>query len=275
MRRQNPSKHFWPILVAFLAVFPLEAKAQGGLFSYLSQYQLGFDYTSSYDSVTASYETERSGALANKDCFEVKNDVTAQRCQVSMRGGSSSGFGIVLQQAFKRQGDFYFNADIGFGARYLKGELATVDQEKQALSGLPLKSVEFSLGALIVKPYVQLGITPSAKWPDILLSIGPSVQLAAGSVSVNSKKEDVVMGTASGSGLNAVLNGFYELEIVFLRFGDGALSAFTSQDFTGSTDGTKFYPKAIDGMREIKADFSRHISGGVFGFGAKLLLNWP
>ncbi|MCX6127064.1 MAG: hypothetical protein NTV34_20265, partial [Proteobacteria bacterium] len=181
------------------------------------------------------------------------------------------GFGIFLQRAFKRQGFWYFDYDVGFGARYLSGGLRKQDE---GLQGLPLKTARFSLLSGVAKPYIQFGITPD-RWPDVLVSIGPALQIAAGSVAINDKSERVVIGTSSYTGPMSLWHGFFELELVLKRFGEGAFSVFTSQDFSGNGEGTKLYPKDIDGMSNVRGTFSHRVGGAAFGFGLKLVTTLP
>ena len=234
---------------------------------YLKGYQFGIDYTTSIDHVDANYRTELAGA---KDC-EPEGAVTdtprRYRCRVSMAAGRSSGYGIFLEQAFKRQGLLYVKPDIGFGLRYLQGDLP-----KPTL-GQPLKQMSFQLLAMVIKPYLKLGITPLKNWPDLFLSVGPTLIAAAGYVSVNSEK--VTHGMVGTS--NTPISGFLELEAVFARFGDGYFSLFTSTDYSGGKRGSKFYPKEKDGMDDFRATFKHEVRGDgrAFGLGAKLLLNWP
>jgi hypothetical protein len=270
--RRSTSLQVW--LPAVLALSALGAAPQAqasGLWDYLQKYQLGVDYTSSFDSVEASYETAATSDPPPQDCELDEDDASRQRCTVHMSGGATSGFGVFLQQAFKRQGLFHFSADVGFGARYLNGELSGDDRIRSAAAGLPLRNLRFSLAALVVKPYITVGITPAQKWPDILLSIGPAAQVALGRVVLNDQAERVAMATSS-SGL---IDGFFELEIVLWRFGDGALSLFHSSDVTRGGHGAKFYPKEVDGMSDVRADFARSVAGGFLGLGAKLVLDWP
>ncbi len=252
-------------LLAFVAATPAHANA---VWNYLKQYQFGIDYTSSYDHVSASYEVTGSGT---EGCDAVTGEPTRQRCQVDMAGGGSSGYGFVLQQAFKRQGDFYFKPDVGFGVRYLSGEMDDKAAAEQQARGLPLDEMSFALAALVIKPYIQFGITPAKTWPDVLISIGPAAQVAVGNVTVNGQTEDAAIATYSGS----PIGGFFELEIVLWRFGDGALSVFSSEDFTGGKEGSNFYPNSKDGMDSFKANFSRNVSGDALGFGLKLVMDWP
>lgn len=238
------------------------------IWNYVKTYQLGVDYASAKDDLELSYETDRG--IVSKKCQPVEARPTRQRCVMAMQAGASSGFGVVLQQAFRKKGLFYWDFDVGFAARYLQGKLATSDS---AADGLPLRDVKFSLAALVAKPYLVIGITPD-QWPDILLSLGPALQLAGGPVSINEKRKHVFLGTGSGVSESGLLRGFTQIEIVFLRFGDGALSLFTARDFTGGV-GTEFYPGDVDGMDQFRANFVRGVGGAAFGLGAKFILNWP
>jgi hypothetical protein len=177
----------------------------------------------------------------------------------------------ILHKAFKKQGFFYFDWDVSFGARYLNGELPP---EERSLSGLPLKKASFSLGAAVMKPYIQFGVTPD-RFPDILISMGPAIQMAMGSVSINDKSESVAVGTSSVTGPMSVIQGFFALELVLRRFGDGAFSLIAMRDVTGHGNGTKIYPKEVDGMRDFRGTFSRSVGGMAFGFGLKLVTPWP
>lgn len=260
----------------FLAVvFFLPASSCFALVSevvnYVKQYKIGIDYSDSIDYVTLSYETDAAGGVPSS-CHLVTNDSSKKRCSVGMEGARSSGWGIFLQRAFKKQGFWYFDYDMGFGARYLSGSLPEKDQ---SLSGLPLKNAKFSLGAFVAKPYIEFGITPD-RWPDILLSVGPALQVAAGTMTINDKSQTVAMGTSSYTGLMSLWHGFVQLELVLKRFsGDGAFSLIASHDLTGQGEGTKVYPKGVDGMSDFKGSFSHNVGGMAYGFGLKLVSPWP
>lgn len=244
--------------------------AFAGVMDYLSKYNIGIDYASSYDGMNLIYDTDRlSGGLLAENC-EASGNVARMECTSHMMGGASSGFGIFLQQPFQRQGDFHFVVDLGVGVRYLNGALNEEETAETQRRGLPLKQASFSLLGLVLKPYVQIGYTPSSRFPDILFSFGPALQISAGQVTINDEREEVLIGTSSG------IRGFTELEIVFWRFGEGFLSVFTSKDFSGGgQDGTDIYPHGKDGMDNFKASFSRNVGGSAFGFGVKLLTIYP
>lgn len=244
--------------------------ALGDIWNYVKQYQLGIDYSNSMDYVALSYSTSSSGGVPSS-CQTLSDDPSKKRCSVGMQGGSSSGWGIFLEKAFKKQGRYYFDWDVSAGARYLSGQIPDSSVSKD---GLPLRYASFSLAAFVVKPYIQFGITPEF-WPDVLVSIGPAVQVAAGNVTVNDKPQNVIVGTSSLTGPMSLLNGFFALEIVLKRFGEGAFSLMASHDFTGNGEGSKIYPGEIDGMSDFRGSFKRSVGGMAYGFGLKLVTPFP
>ena len=261
-----------PAVGLTLMLMPTSASAFfGEIASYLRDYQFGVDFTNSYDSVEASYEMNKPQAAPTKSCADSAGHGGKQLCTVTMSGASSSGYGIVITQPFKRQGLFYFQLNLGFGARYLSGALTRSGSEQERSLGLPLTQLKFNLGALVVKPYIQFGITPADTWPDLLISLGPAAQMAIGNVTINGKREDVAFVTAS----NNYIKGFVAIELVLWRFGKGSLSVFSENDISGGGRGSRFYPHSVDGMDDFHANFSHTVSGGFYGFGAKLLSNWP
>lgn len=256
-------------IIALTALFTA-ANASAGVTDYFRKYNVGVDYLSSHDSMTLLYDTPRlSGGGLAADCQPTGNPARMQ-CSTMMTGGVSSGLGLFLQQPFHRQGDFHFVIDLGFGLRLLNGDLQEEDAKKLEQRGLPLKQASFSLVGVVMKPYVQVGYTPSSSFPDILFSFGPAVQVSMGHITINDERENVVLATGSG------LTGFMELEVVFWRFGEGFLSLYASRDFSGGdNDATDAYPHGKDGMDEFKASFSRSVGGSAYGFGLKLLTTFP
>lgn len=262
MMRQK-SGIFGGIFVCCLMV----ASPAWGFGEYLRNYNIGIDYLNSNDQLRMSYEVPNSIPAG---CETSINNANNQRCSQTLQAGSSSGFGLFIQQPFQRQGFFYFNYDLGMALRYLNGSATEEDILLSKSKGLPLTEASFSLLAFLLKPYIQIGITPASSWPDIIFTIGPSVQLAAGYVSINKERENTAVISRGGIQLLA------EMEVVLWRFGEGAFSLYTSTDNSGGEeDATDFYPHAKDGMSDFKAEYARHVGGAAYGFGLKLLLNWP
>ncbi len=258
-------------IIFFILFFISSSVQAGSLWTWFKQYRLGVDYTNSTDSVDLSYTTDRAGKIP--DSCKIEGVASSEmRCTASIVAGSSSGFGIFIQHAFKREGNWFFSPELQFAVRYLNGKLP---EKTSGIDGLPLKQARFNLGAFILKPSIKIGYTPDWSFPDIFLSFGPALQVAMGEVEINNQSEKMIMGNSSGFSLGGLLYGFVELEAVLYRFGDGAFSLFTTKDFSGATDGTRFYPHGVDTMTDFKGSFSHQVGGMAFGFGLKLLLNWP
>jgi hypothetical protein len=236
---------------------------------YIKNSQVGFDYSNSIDRVDLSYEMNADNYVP-PSCDLVAGG-QSKRCSVTMLGGVSNGLGVFLQAPFKRKDFFYLDWDVGLGVRYLSGALQGSDQ---SLDRLPLYDARFSLLAAVIKPYIQFGVTPEGA-PDFLISIGPALQVAMGTVAINGEGEFVAVGTSSVSGIMSLIQGFFAIEAVIYRFGDGAFSLIASQDSTGHGQGTQIYAADVDGMSQFKAKFSRDVRGFAFGLGLKLVTPWP
>jgi len=236
---------------------------------YIKRSQLGFDFSNSIDRVDLSYEMLADNFVP-PSC-SLTQDGQRKRCTVTMLGGTSNGWGVFLQAPFKRKDFFYLDWDVGVGLRSLNGSLQSSDQD---LDGLPLSDASFSLLAAVIKPYIQFGVTPEGA-PDFLISVGPALQVAMGTMAVNGLSEFVAVGTSSVTGPLSLLQGFFEIEAVVYRFGEGSFSLIASRDSTGRGQGTRIYPTDVDGMSDFKAKFTRDVSGLAFGLGLKLVTPWP
>lgn len=261
--------HCWRYLLIFLGLFCSSSSQAfvSSVWKYIKQYQLGIEYSQSIDQVRMSYETDRNDAV-RRDCEASSDHAEQELCSLTMLAGKSSGYGIFLQQAFKRKRNFHFAVDLGFNFRYLHGGTMPEDELQLKQDAYPVTHASFSLVSFIALPYIQLGYTPKSRFPDILVSIGPSLQTAFGKVTINEQSRNVVVALSS----HAV--GYAELEVVLLRFGKGAFSLYAAVDKAGA-ESTPFFPDDLEDIRDIKAGFRRGTGGQLNGFGAKLLLNWP
>ncbi len=260
-------------MVVICGTFIFSEVSSASVFDYLNGYNLGIDSISSSDNVHVTYERDYSGA-PSKNCSVNADDQTKMTCNVYLQGGRGGGFlseylkgyGVFLQQPFKRQGLYYFGYDVGFGLRVLKGALSERDAEETA----PLTSLSFQMYGVAAYPYIQFGITPAQTWPDFLISIGPVIQAFMGQVSVNERPETVAIVQGSKLANLLSLQGFLGLELVLWRFGEGAFSLFSNRYLVSSrVEKGAFYPKEIDGMSHFSATFQNSV------YGMKLLLNWP
>ena len=246
----------------------------GSVTDYISKYRIGVDLINSSDDVTVHYDRDRESTLP-KYCTQKTDDPTKMTCSVGLSAGRGNGFlsqylhgfGLFFQQPFKRQGFFYFNYDLGFALKMLRGDFLSNNDELYS----PLKNVSFQMYGGVAYPYIQFGITPQSTWPDLLLSIGPMAQFYIGQVTINDETKNVALaqGSKISKGLSW-LQAFVEIEIVFWRFGDGYFSYFWNHSLSSSNvEAGNFYPKEKDGMSKFGADFYSSVQG------FKLLFNFP
>lgn len=239
-----------------------------GIWNYVSQYQLGLEYSRSFDRLRLDYTTGYNAGLLDS-CAPEDEQSERLACSVDMIAGSSSGFGIFLQRAFERRSNFHLRFDINLNLRYLNGQVTESEAERLQADGLPLTTASFDLASFILLPYIQVGYTPAGRFPDFLLSMGPAIQAVVGEARIGESRQDVATIVTS----NWV--GYTELEMVVLRFGKGAFSLYAARENVGR-EGTPFFRDIEDeDITDINVRFQRGTGGNLFGFGAKLLLNWP
>lgn len=146
-------------------------------------------------------------------------------CSTQVGDTSIGSYALGLQQAFKRQGIFYFNADVGASIFVLS---AKADEEREEVEGYinqPLQNVRVHLYGLNLRGYIEFGVTPARYFPDLLVSFGVGHHLSTGNIKVDDKRERMNISTNMG---------YAQLELVWWRFGDGSLSSYLSTESGGS-----------------------------------------
>ena len=262
------------IAIWFMLTSSFSQTLEASIMRYLGNYKLGINLIGSNDAVEVAYDIDATHPAA-RSCEQKSSDVSKYTCRETISDpgqglGSEylQGFGIFLQQPFRKQGFWYFGADISFGLQVASNQLP---EKRSELNGRPLKSLEYSLYGVRMRPYLQFGITPNG-FPDILISFGPVLQTIAGTVTVNEESQDT--GLAQTSRLKPTLNplgwAYVELEVVFWRYRHAAFSWYTARAAVDDSEAEgEFYPGEIDGMENFKASF-RSNEGGF-----KLLFNFP
>jgi hypothetical protein len=247
-----------------------------GPVDYLRNYQLGLEYSNSSNYLHLSYKVDRQVGADPEVCKIDEADARSKICATPVDAGGGSGWGVILEQPFKKQGMFYFNADVGFSLRYLSGRWPNYDVPGQNVNlNQPLQNLSFNLVAAIIKPYVKFGITPEKYFPDILFTIGPSLQLSIGNVIINDVSEKVAFVSSSALIERNILNMLLaNVEIVFMRFGEGSFGMFVASDHMGGR-GTLFYPHKVDQMKDFMGYFSHKEGGVAYGFGLRIVMDWP
>jgi hypothetical protein len=270
----SPTKFILALGLFFTAEFSYGLNVM----DYLRGYNLGINLIGASEGASVSFDVDTfEDAIPNSvaNCGE-NNFSQYRRCKIFMAGGSSSGlggsylrgFGLYLQQPFRRTGEFYFNWDLGIGLQAIS---SIWENEAGSYDYAGLSELSYSLYGLQFKPYIQIGWTPS-RYPDVIFTMGPVVQMVGGSVSVNSVEHQTLFLKSSSvnSSILPWAQSYFELEIVFIRFGEGAFSWFVSRAVTGNDVGAgDFFDKEVGAMSNFSATFNSYESG------LKLLMNWP
>ena len=249
------------------------------LSQYVRGYNLGVNLIGQSEGASIKFDVDtESESIPNSvvNCGTFEAGETTRTCLINMSGASSSGFGasylkgfgIYLQQPFKRTGNFYFNWDLSLGLQLLN---AVWENESEGFEYSGLQNLSYSLYGFQFKPYIQVGWTPK-KIPDFIFTLGPVVQVVGGTVSVNQVEHQTIF--LSTSSINSSIlpwaQSYFELEIVFLRFGEGAFSWYLSRVVTGNeVSAGSFFDKEVGAMSNFVATFNS------FESGLKLLMSWP
>jgi hypothetical protein len=264
--------HLLALFLGFLlatAVLP-QAALGLGVTDYVKNYHLGINLIGTNDQVSVSYDIPEDAPEAPNCQKDASGHSTCWSGLFDHGRGLGAeylrGFGLFLQQPFKRQGFWYFSADFSLGFLHLAG--ASPDKPDAG----PFRSMSYSLYGFRFKPFIQFGITPAFLLPDVLISAGPVAHALMGQVVVNGEGRNSALfqRTRLFTGINPFAYAFLELEVVFWRFGDGAFSFYTARSRTDDRRASgSFYPGEKDGMTNFQATFHSDESG------LKLLLNWP
>jgi hypothetical protein len=254
----------------FLLVFCQSSQAFADLLSpwhYIKNYQLGFDVGERRDSAQLGFEIDRN-TYYDETCSPVENSRNLVRC-VHEFEDDHSGYGIFIEQPFKRRGLWHFDYDISFDLRIVDAKLTPVRQaqiEQKAEKNIPVRDVRLHLYSLVALPYVTLGITPE-KWPELLVSLGPTGEMVWGSVNINDTRyQTAERGVFRRSSVSSILS-YMQLNLVLRRFGKGyiGLTMSHTQGDDHVQDG-EILPETIDNMSNLSLRLNKEF------FGVKVLL---
>jgi hypothetical protein len=111
----------WQLLIAESPAFA------GGFSEYLKNYHLGVNLIGSNNQIAVNYELADGIPPADRCAKDPNGKMICHENLSDPGAGLGSeylrGFGVFMQQIFKRQGFWYFNADVAFGALLLTGAL--------------------------------------------------------------------------------------------------------------------------------------------------------
>ena len=218
------------ILIAILGCL-IAGYVQGSILApwkYIKQYQLGIDVGDIDDRATFSFDIEPGIFSDERFCESSERNLGLNKCDLVFQK-KSSNYGIYLEQPFKRSGFWHLDWDVSFALRTFSGEFAV--EEGVEPNELPIKDVLLDYYGITARLYVTFGITPK-KWPEVLVSIGPTGEIFGGRASFNGKSFPNQFTIRRSRVLGIP---YYSVDIVFWRFGKGYFG-FTGWIHEGKDD---------------------------------------
>ncbi len=231
---------FWFLSVLLLQIL-LPLRAQADLLSpwrYIKNYQWGLELGDNDDRATIAFDQkseknqDQDACVASSNSHSIENpqDVqTTTHCEVQFQR-SGNGYGIFLQQPFKRSGFWHFDYDIGLSFRAIDGTMTLQDNQFDADSRWqnPIDDLSLHLFSIVLKPQITFGVTPT-HYPELLFSFGPTIDVMWGSINMNSERyQTPAIGLYRRSGLYVDPRFFYyanfQTEVVLRRIGKGWIS---------------------------------------------------
>ena len=245
-------------ILMILILVGTSVPAQADLLSpwhYIKNYQLGFDVGERRDSAEIGFDINR-GNYSDVNCEPLPNNQV--HC-VHKFENNSSGYGVFIEQPFKRRGLWHFDYDISFDLRILDSKLHYSGERDQ--NKVPVNDMRLHLYSLIAMPYVTLGITPK-DYPELLFSLGPTGEMVWGSVNINDTRyQTAERGVFRRSSVRSLLS-YMQLNLVLRRFGKGYF-ALTMSQIRGDDhvqDG-EILPDKIDQMTNMRLRLNKEFYG--------------
>lgn len=251
-------------LLAIIPFLCLSGKARADLLSpwhYIKNYQLGFDVGERRDSARLGFDVNRS-IYYDETCLPVQQTAHV-RCEHEFEN-STSGYGIFIEQPFKRHGLWHFDYDLAFDLRIIDSKLSPVraaEKEKHADKNIPVRDVRLHLYSLVALPYITVGITPQ-KFPELLLSIGPTGEVIWGSININGTRyQTAERGVFRRSSVSSIMSHM-QINLILKRFGKGYFG-ITMSHMEGDDhvqDG-EILPEKIDYMSNLTLRLRKEFLG--------------
>ena len=227
------------VLSGFSAAPPAMAKSD---WKSPAEYRLGVEFAPEVASTSMPYDAPLREPLP-ETCR--KTDDAHMHCIASLFPAPSSGFGLVVQRVFRRQGLFYFDAGLAGDLHTLTASLpnhgldpAETDQTK---TRPPIQTLDVKLYMVGAGADVTLGLTPRYL-PDLLLTTGLFEQLATGTVTVNGSRRSRTYTAVRHSAT---------VEMVYARFGSGSLSLYATYS-AQTTYSQSLYNDQATGVGNLK-----------------------
>lgn len=234
------------LLVSLLLGCP--GLAEAGLRDYLKAYRPGVEWGLRGGSADLNYEASQAEPLPG-GCRSKDDEPGRMSCSTSLTESEGSPFSLVIQQAFKRQGWFYADADLGFSLFTLDGRIPRPEEGDEADSEIasgdssiaqPLQRAVLHLYGINSKAYIVLGLTPPSVLPDLLLYWGLGKHFAMGNMKIEEKRQNITVDSTIT---------YLQLEVVWWRFGDGSLSSYLA--FENNTSAKKIFNGSVGDYSQL------------------------
>jgi hypothetical protein len=204
----------------------------------VSRYRVGVDYSLQMNAAIISYDAPAPKTGTPLACKAGDAGSGTNHCIAALFPTAGTGWGMFIQKRFERQGWAYFDFGVNGGVRTLQTSLMkqfdqvianggtldpsaspSVDAEPQAPPD-PITSMSTHLTGIAANGYVQVGLTPRYL-PDLLLTTQTGAEILTGTIEVNgsSNWQTFLIPTAGA-----------QVELVWSRFGSGALSSYLGED---------------------------------------------
>jgi hypothetical protein len=211
------------LMALVLSAEPLHA---GIITNYLKNYRFGLGLGVSQNTPSLSYSHPVAAEIA-PGCLPDISDPSRMNCTIDISDVNSQPLYFTMQQVFRRQGLWHFNSDIGFSSYILEGKIIKAETAAASLSPVsqPIQHGRMHLYGMKAKGYIEFGITPQKRWPDLLMSLGLGKQFVFGNMMVETVRRNIQVESS-------LIH--LKTELVWMRFGEGFLSTYVSMDASHS-----------------------------------------
>lgn len=225
---------------------------------YLMQYQLGIDVGETNDIANFNFDAHESDYNHADFCEDKEDFPELNECSIPFTQ-KSSNFGVFLEQPFKRQGLWHLDWDISFALRSFTGKFKREEDTPEEAAALPIRDVNLNYYGIGSRIYVTLGITPK-KWPELLVSLGPTGEAMFGSAEFNDeefKSESAIRRSRIGE-----LGSYISIDLVFFRFKKGyAGLVFWRHSGQNDVQEGQLIPKEYETFQNLNLTLDRNFSG--------------
>jgi len=200
---------------------PAIAKGKG----FFQRYNLGVTYAASASYARVMYKHPMINPLPD-DCAPEVQDERQMACTAYLApdADETATPSLFFEEAFERQGLFFFDLGFAFSTITYKGGVVpkpvqtvkTKNGVKPIDTVQPIGVVYMEIYGINWQSYARVGFTPRYV-PDLFLTAGLGVQTAGGKVKMLGISEQVLV---------VQPDVFVELELVMIRAGEAAFSAF-------------------------------------------------